>query len=239
MADAVDDAIAAVGARNDLYVKDLVEAHGVCPFAQPCREQGRLWRAISWLGTKGDWTRLLPLAEQLEALEAPVEVALLLLPGLRHTPTQHIDRVHQQFRDAYNSREGGVSYYVVPFHPSYPCNNSNPNSLVRYWRRSPDPCLQFVDIKTLNAVRHTNPRDEQSRVALRMLAQGQSAEDVLDSLRALRLRQGTSQRIAEQNFERFSEVGRSRFDSAIAKARSVALPPLNDDWQDVTWQRAQ
>ena len=231
-------AVSAVLRRNDRYLSGLVEAHNVCPFARPCREQGKLWRAISFATADGIVDRALALATQLEAVSTPVEVALLLMPGLRGIDPIALDRIHAQLRESYRGRAGGASFYVVPFHPDYPLNARDPGALVRFWRRSPDPTLQFVHIETLESLRRADPRDQHSRLALSMLGKGHSAEQVLAALEAMPQRQGTSQRVAEQNYERFTSQGAERFEAAIDAAREPSLPPLDPSWADVPFAAA-
>jgi hypothetical protein len=231
-------ATAAVLTRNDRYLHGLVEAQNVCPFAQTCRHQGKLWRAISWQAGGDGVDRLLALADRLEAVAQPVEVGLLLLPGLGGTSPKQLDELHRAFRDKYTARADGPSFYVVPFHPDYACNPQTAGSLVRYWRKSPDATLQFVHIETLEGLRRASPREELSRVALRMLAGGHTPEQVVETLQKQDARQGTSQRVADQNFERFEELGRSPFDTAIQAARALPMPATDASWSDWGWEKA-
>lgn len=230
-----DKARGALWQRNDRYLREFVETRNICPFARPCREQARLWRAICW-AKPSDVARWVQLADMLESAPALIEVALLLLPGWSASSPQQLDEAHRVFRDAYQRRPGGASFYVVPFHPRNALSADNPGSLVRFWRKSPDPCLQFVHIETLDAVKRADPREEQSRLALRMFAAGRSAEEVLATLQGTRQRQGTSERVAAQNFALFQAVGDDQLTAELRSCGRPPLPPIDEKWEDVPWQ---
>lgn len=222
-------------ARNDRYLEGLVEQHSICPFARPCRHEQKLWRSVSWT-RELEANRLAALCEQLEQIDEPVEVALLLLPGLRGCSPAEVDALHRDVRANYQRRTGGPTYYVVPFHPESPCNATDAGTLVRYWRRSPDPCFQFVQIETLEAVKRADPKEEQNRLALRLFSAGYSADEVLAALQQQPNRQGTSQRVAEQNLERFQKLGQPVFDAAIEAAIALKAPIVDTNWPDIAWQ---
>src|SRR3954464_7080420 len=63
-------------ARNDRYLREFVEALRMCPYAQACRESGKLQRRV--LHSREE---ALPAIRQIETLPPEsVEVALLIFP---------------------------------------------------------------------------------------------------------------------------------------------------------------
>lgn len=233
----IEVATNAVLARNDRYVIGLVEEHGVCPFARTCRTTERLWRAICW-ADRDDVERIIAMTETLEQVTQPVEVALLLLPGMREMTAREFDALHQRLRTRYQDRAGGASYYVVPFHPDYPVDDRDAGTLVRFWRKSPDPTLQFVHIDTLEALRREDPREGHNKIALSMFGEGRSAEEVLEALSAAPVKQSTSALVAVQNFARFADQGAQPFEQAMRLAQTPALPQLQASWVDTAWRPA-
>lgn len=230
-------ATAAAAARNDSFLRDVVERLESCPFARTCRETGGLWRAISWADTTSAPARMLALAEALDAAAtaARPEVALLVLPGLGDCEPSAFDRLHAQLRDAYEARPD-PRFYVVAFHPGYPLDPRTPASLVRFWRRSPDPTLQFVARAVLAPLRR--PADEADRVrrAAEMIAAGASVEDLE---RALRPPRDLSARVAEQNARRFADEGeaiRAAVDALCGRGRNERAALGQDTgWADEGW----
>lgn len=137
---------AAALARNDRYLREFIEALGICPYARGCREAGRLHREVR-LDRALDAAAVAARIRELEALEH-VEVALLIFPclGIEARP---FERFITEVRTAYDKgrdplRGGPPGYFVVAFHPELPMQLTNPDVAVRFLRRSPDPTIQLV-----------------------------------------------------------------------------------------------
>ncbi|GEM_PF-3403890 len=224
-------------ARNNRYVHGVIERYSVCPFARSCRAEGRLWRRICWTDD-ADVARVMAGIDELEAVQSKVEVALMIFPGVQMSARQ-FDAYHQRIRARYLDRSAGKTFYVVPFHPDYPRDASSAGALVRFWRKSPDPTLQFVHIDTLEALRRVDPKAEFSRIALRMLAGGHSAEDVLAALEAKKSRPSTSQQVADQNLQRFRELGAATFEQALDSAAELERLTIDPAWPDTPWMAAE
>lgn len=140
--------------RNDAYL-DLVETHALCPFARPCRERGRLHRAV----VPGDGAALADgIHRELLGLAAggalaTVEVALLLAPefsGGAHA----FETLAAQAHARANAELGkSFGFFVVAFHPDLPGSDDDAHRLVGLLRRTPDPTLQVVRASVLEALR--------------------------------------------------------------------------------------
>jgi hypothetical protein len=229
-----------VSARNDRFLTDFVERHEACPFARPCREQGKLWRAVSFATLAEDAVAralsLLAAADDAATAGAGPEVALLVMPGLAHLPPAAFDAVHAAIRDAYE-RRADPRYYVVAFHPGYATNARTPAALVRFFRRSPEPTLQLVARAVLAPLRHSGDEAERVRLAGELIAAGADAETLE---RALRPPRDVSRRVGENNAARFAALGEDALASTLralcaeaAAAREVIA--CDADWADASW----
>lgn len=165
---------AAALARNERYVREFVEALGLCPYAQRCRETGRLHRAVLLLeGGAPDSAAFSAAAAAIDAAiaqveelpEESVEVALLILPALvpalssGREATHAFERLVALARDRMQERHAGgdTPFYCVAFHPDFGQDLADEHRAVRFIRRSPDPTLQLVRAHVLRAVRGADP----------------------------------------------------------------------------------
>lgn len=187
--------IAAALARNDRYLREIVEALELCPFARRCRESGGLARRVL-LQASADPE---PLRAHLEELSGPafahVEVALLLFPRMIVTPSG-LERFAADVRRVAEEVATPPVFYLVAFHPDGPEDTSTPHRLVPFLRRSPDPTLQLVRASLLDRVR------------------GPDCEDTIyvdpatfDPAALGAPRKSVSTRIAEANWETVRRVG--------------------------------
>src|SRR6267378_4336596 len=140
---------AAALARNDRYLREFVEALGLCPFARKCRESGRLARRVL-RGERPAEATAAAVRELEQTSEEQVEVALLIYPEFAGELSRF-----EEFRD--EVRGSLRLFYCVAFHPALPMDLSDANRAVSFLRRSPDPTLQLVRISTLDRVRSGRP----------------------------------------------------------------------------------
>ena len=128
--------------RNDRYLLEFVEQLSLCPFARRCRETGKLLRRVL--------SGIPSLEAELRSIEAlpdgSVEVALLICPDVPASPQEWEKRVAAL-------RPLTTRFHCVAFHPEMPRDLSDPHRAVRFIRRSPDPTVQLVHVRTLEAVR--------------------------------------------------------------------------------------
>ncbi|MEY3011272.1 MAG: hypothetical protein RIT45_7 [Pseudomonadota bacterium] len=225
-------------ARNDAFLRDVVERLESCPFARGCREEGGLWRAVSWADPAQAPARMLALAEALQAQARArrPEVALMVLPGLSSLSAAAFDALHLGLREAYEALPT-PRFYVVAFHPDYPVDARSPATLVRFWRRSPDPTLQFVAREVLAPLRRSADEADRVRRAAELIEAGAGVEELE---RALRPPRDLSARVAEQNARRFAEDGeaiRAAVDALCERGRREReLHGSDPSWPDYGWE---
>jgi hypothetical protein len=126
-------------------LREFVEALNLCPFAQRCREEGRLVRRVIF----DDYLlpALLRAAAEVETLpEKQCEVALLVVPAFADGAEAFLELCAQVRRPL-------RYFHCVAFHPELKADFSNENRAVQFLRRAPDPTLQLVRIATLERVR--------------------------------------------------------------------------------------
>lgn len=203
--------------RNDRYLRDAVEAFGLCPFARQCRATGKLRRMVV---PTGDQRALLVAAlTELQATgDDDFEVALVLVPAfggpssefeslLRHCEADVSALLHAQGRKP--------ACFAVVFHPDLPYAAEQPHQLVGLLRRSPDPTVQLVRRSLLDRVRGTH--GEYRYVDI-------DAAPTLAAAMALAAALGTeaplSERIARANLETFAARGPELL-AAITSARQA------------------
>ncbi len=228
--------------RNDRYLSDLVESHDICPYAKRCREDGRLARAVCWT-TEPDVERAIEAIVALEnRAEDGIEVALLIFPGLSGLAWRQFDGFHAAVRQRYEERFGrDASYYVVPFHPNYDRVDRDQGTLVRFWRKSPDPTFQFVSIEALEPLRKKQQEITQSRMAAELLTQQKDPKTLIDALADKRMRPSASELVAMNNFSSFQTLGAATFERIHAQLSDVGgdktgPEPTDPTWKDTNWQ---
>jgi hypothetical protein len=167
----------------DRYVKEVVLAFGLCPWAEPALRAGRVARRV-FPGAELDVTGVLAAIDALAGRPAPepageptgdqarqhdgagdVEVALFLFP--RHAGGwSAFDAFAERVRRADRARRPAGNlppFLVATFHPDSPAPDvlaSEPlehRHLTLFLRRSPDPMLQLVRTRTLDRLKANHP----------------------------------------------------------------------------------
>jgi hypothetical protein len=199
-----------------------------------------LWRALSFATDATDAEhRGLALTAALDAAAAQQrgpEVALLVMPGLIDLSAEAFDAVHVAIRGRYEALANPL-FYVVAFHPAYPVDARNVHTLVRFFRRSPEPTLQFVRRSVLAPLRRAADEAGRVRLASDMIAAGASAEELSVALKPPR---DLSLLVAENNAQRFATLGpdalASTLTTLIAAAKEASLTAACEPtWQDWPW----
>jgi len=129
------------------YLIEVVERHELCPWARGTREQGGLAIGILWGAPS--LARWVGEAERLLA-DAAARVAMVVAPELAITRAEL-----GGLRDQVASRIPWAG--VAEFHPAAAPDLATPARLVPFLRRSPDPLLQLVPFRLLDAVRAVPP----------------------------------------------------------------------------------
>ena len=132
------------------YALEVVESLGFCPYAERCRKEGHT-REIVVLDAEATVETLLPVVHTL-AEDDSVEVGLILLPRSRSDRLTHA-RLVERLRRAHQDEPGGLVMAMEGFHPEATADLSNPEKLVPFVRRTPDPTIQLVRLSVLNQLR--------------------------------------------------------------------------------------
>ncbi len=216
-------------ARNDAWLRDFVEALGLCPYARPCRAAGKLHRQVllDRGGPRGSaaFAQAAQAAAQavfeIEALPADsVEVALLIFPALdpalaegaagAEAFAQLCSAVRDELaRPRAGAPFGAAAFCCVAFHPGLPQDLADAHRAVSFIRRSPDPTLQLVRATVLEAV-----RGEQGSV---FVDPGSLRPEVL----AAASPPSVSERIARANLETLRREGADRIAALLASFRKT------------------
>jgi hypothetical protein len=126
------------------YLVEIVEAYNLCPWAFGARQQGEVAAGIVWgeAPTIEAWV-----AEASRLVVSPnARVIMVVAPELDDDA-----RGLREIRDevARHLPHLGIAH----FHPDAALDLATPHRLVPFLRRSPDPLLQLVPHKILDAVR--------------------------------------------------------------------------------------
>jgi hypothetical protein len=160
----------------DRYVKEVVLAFGLCPWAEPALRAGRVAKQV-FPGAELDITGVLAAIDALgsrpdpalasePAGEGDVEVALLLFPRHRGGWSA-FDAFAERVRRADRARRQAGSlppFLVATFHPDSPAPDvlasetlAHARQLTLFLRRSPDPMLQLVRTRTMDRLKANHP----------------------------------------------------------------------------------
>jgi hypothetical protein len=197
-------------ARNDRYLRDFVESLYLCPYAQKCREGGKLHRRV--LRRRED---ALAAIREIEALpDAEVEVALLIFPEEAATgepSARDFTAFCADLRERmFAAHRGDAPFYCAAFHPDLPRDLVDANRAVHFLRRSPDPTLQLVRASVLHAVR--GPGDGGSRYV-------DAGQLSLEQAMALASPLSLAERIARTNFATVQREGPDRLEALLDSFR--------------------
>jgi hypothetical protein len=137
------------------YLVEIVERHELCPWARGAREGGELAIGVLWGAPALDaWV-----AEAERLLAGPAtRVAMVVAPELASS-REELAAV----RDAVAARVPSAG--VAEFHPSAALDLATPARLVPFLRRAPDPLLQLVPLRLIDAVRAAPPLADRARQA--------------------------------------------------------------------------
>jgi hypothetical protein len=134
------------------YQDEIVEAYGLCPWASRARKEGRVAERVVLIRTPDP----APVLDALDALDAiaAVEVGLVLLPRLPLDRPAFDRFVASAVRaDAERRTIGPAPFAMAGFHPEAKPDMSDPERLIPFIRRTPDPTIQLVRLDALDRVR--------------------------------------------------------------------------------------
>jgi hypothetical protein len=135
------------------YQREIVERFGLCPWAERARLDGRVRESV--LLETGDAA----LAASLSVIETfaddlAADVVFLIFPRLG-AAARDFDAFAARLRcaDAQRHEIGRVPFVLAAFHPEAAPDTNDPERLIPFLRRTPDPTLQLVRASIVDAVR--------------------------------------------------------------------------------------
>jgi hypothetical protein len=135
------------------YQREVVEALGLCPWAARARLEGKVRECVLAQTDDADVRPSVTAIRDLED-DASAEVVFLVYPRLRLGRTQFDDfGARVRTADAQRHPLGGVPFVFAVFHPDAEADTGDPERLIPFLRRTPDPTLQLVRSSVLDAVR--------------------------------------------------------------------------------------
>ena len=199
------------------YAVEVVERFDFCPWAARARRDGAVDARVLLAPNHEDFSASLAQIDALSA-RAEVSVGLLIYPRFSsgRLDFEHFVRRLRQ-ADAERHPPGEIPFAMAAFHPhAEPCID-DPERLIPFIRRSPDPTIQLVRQRVLEAVRGEENAGT-TVVDLWMLTPGGRTETETLGLR---------ERISLANQKRLRETGTAAVEAVLSdiaadRARSYA-----------------
>jgi hypothetical protein len=143
---------------HDRYSREIVEAFALCPWAKRARLEGK---ARARVLLQEDALELRPSLGEIAELaeDAGAEVAFLIYPRLaieRQAFEDFAARVRTA--DAERRELGTAPFVFAAFHPDAEADTSEPERLIPFLRRTPDPTLQLLRPRVVEHVRAAAPQ---------------------------------------------------------------------------------
>ena len=192
---------------NRRYVMEIVDAFGLCPWADRARREGHVTEVVFDQTDPDLFDPSLTRMQEL-ARRTTIDVALFIYPrmGLKRLDFEHFAR-RLRALDAARHEPGAIPFAMAAFHPDAVPVLTDPDRLVPFLRRTPDPTLQLVRETTLSKVRGEFHGTSYYRPEL--LQMPPPAPDVRD--RIARTNHDTVTRLGVESFEAvFEDILRDR-----------------------------
>ncbi len=191
------------------YMLEVVEGFTLCPWAAAARRDGHVFEQVFLAENQADPQQSLQLLDRLSG-QHRIDIALFIYPDLE------LDRLgFESFvrtlreRDTARYEVGEVPFAMAAFHPDARADLKEPERLIPFLRRTPDPTIQVVRRSALDRVRGNSQ-------------EGTSFFDLAD-LGTLPLPQkeplSLRQRIAQANLDTALEVGVSTLEALFQDIR--------------------
>lgn len=191
------------------YALEVVEHFDLCPWAAQARREGATRARVLLQDNPLD---LNPSLESIDALAGERELAVVFFIY----PRLHVDRLDfehflRRLRHTDSQRHPieGIPFAMAAFHPDAPADLGDPDRLVPFIRRTPDPTLQLVRREALESVQ-ARSRTGTAFADLWMLSPEGRNQEAGPSVR---------ERIARRNFETVQSAG---VDALEAVFRDIA-----------------
>lgn len=192
------------------YMLEVVEGFTLCPWAAAARRDGHVIEQVILAENQANPQQSLALLVSLEAA-AQTEIALFIYPDLE------LDRLGfegfvRTLRELYAAcyEVGTIPFAMAAFHPDARADLKDPERLIPFLRRTPDPTLQVVRRTALDRVRG-NAQEGTSFFDLSQLATLPVPQKEPVSLR---------QRIAQANLDTALEVGVATLEAVFRDIRA-------------------
>jgi len=143
------------------YTVEIVEHFGLCPWATRARLGNRLRVEVMLQNDDGDVGPALAVLDRWVPDDG-MEVGFILFPRLALARAE-FDRFVSRIRadDARRHELGSAPFAMVGFHPEASPSLEDPERLIPFLRRTPDPCIQVIRIAVLDRVRGSVPEGTQ------------------------------------------------------------------------------
>lgn len=190
------------------YAVEVVERYGLCPWARAARESGEVLLRVDFSVDPDDFDESLRLLAELHRGPSDIDIALFIYPLIDLDRLRFEDRIRRLRVLAEGGGRALDAFAMAAFHPEARADLSDPDRLVPYVRRSPDPTLQLVRKSALSGIKN--------------LSAGTSFVDVSSltaaSLRALEApsSKAVRERIGEQNLRTVRDVGVAEIDAILS-----------------------
>lgn len=135
------------------YMLEVVEGFTLCPWAAAARRDGHVVEAVILAENQADPRQSLTLLASLAA-ELETDIALFIYPDLeldRLAFESFVRTVRE--RDAARHEVGTIPFAMAAFHPDARPDLNEPERLIPFLRRTPDPTIQVVRCAALDRVR--------------------------------------------------------------------------------------
>jgi hypothetical protein len=188
------------------YAREVVERFDFCPWAARARREAKARPTVIFQRDLADLSASLAAIDELIS-ETELSVALLIYPCVT---ADRLDFEHfvRRLRQADSERHepGAVPFAMAAFHPHAEPDLSDPDRLVPFVRRSPDPTIQLVRREALESVRG-DPSDGTALVEVWMLSPAGLT---------LPEKEGVRERIAQNNLDTVVERGTQAIEAVLA-----------------------
>lgn len=194
------------------YQVEIVEALHLCPWAESSRQKGRVAERVI-TAPDSSLDEVLAAVDAFEK-DATVEVGLLIFPRSALDPREfdrYVARVARE--DATRRPVGSSPFAMAAFHPHAEPDLKEPERLIPFLRRTPDPTIQLVRLDVLARVRDGFAEGTQFIDVRFLVIAGLTAEDTMP----------LRERIARSNHRTVLRVGVD----AIEKLLSTIIEDRN------------
>jgi len=177
------------------YQSEIVEACGLCPWAERARVDQKVREWVVNETDRGNSASSLTVMDEMFAVPG-IEIALLIYPRLQASRAE-FERFVARVRDADSRRHplGKIPFMFAAFHPEAPPDVTNPERLIPFLRRTPDPTIQLVRASVVEKIRGKTPQGTQFFDSKTLLADLEKPAP------------GMREKIAQTNFETVQKIG--------------------------------